>query len=81
MRLFILLYIFLLSVCKAVPASEAMELFQEEQVVIPLNQAIMLIPFDTTYWTGWPSEKNNYIHPGHWWVTGNIMILNLKPAQ
>ncbi|MAJ72980.1 hypothetical protein CMK13_08235 [Candidatus Poribacteria bacterium] len=60
---------------------EAMQLFQEEQVVIPLNQAIMLIPFDTTYWTGWPSEKNNYIHPPMWWMSAHRVIHNLKKVK
>ncbi len=60
---------------------EAMQLFQEEQVVIPLNQAIMLIPFDTTYWIGWPSEKNNYIHPPMWWMSAHRVIHNLKKVK
>ena len=58
--------------------TEAMQLFLEDQVVIPLNQAIMLIPFDTTYWTGWPTETNNYIHPPMWWMSAHRVIHNLK---
>jgi len=62
-------------------ADRALEIWVRELPAIPLVQAYLLTPFNTTYWTNWPNAKNNYIHPGHWWVTGNIMILNLKPAQ
>ena len=60
---------------------EAMQIFMTEQVVIPLNQAIMLIPFNNTYWTGWPTEKNNYIHPPMWWMSGHRVIHQLKKAR
>ena len=42
--------------------------------VIPLVQARLLTPFNTTYWTNFPTAENPYIHPGHWWVTGNYII-------
>ena len=46
----------------------------EELPVAPLVQARLLTPFNTTYWTNFPTAENPYIHPGHWWVTGNYII-------
>ena len=61
-------------------ADEALKILSEELPVIPLVQARLLTPFNTTYWTNWPTAENPYIHPGHWWVTGNYMIHNVTPA-
>ena len=46
-------------------------------VIIPLTQAKKLVPFDTTYWTGWPTAENTYIHPTTWWESALPIILNL----
>lgn len=62
-------------------ADEALKILSEELPVIPLVQARLLTPFNTTYWTNWPTAENPYIHPGHWWVTGNYMIHNVEPAN
>jgi|DewCreStandDraft_1066081.scaffolds.fasta_scaffold00822_6 peptide/nickel transport system substrate-binding protein len=59
----------------------AMEIWLQELPVIPLAQAKKLIPFDFTYWTGWPTSRNNYIHPPTWWQHTIKIILNLKPAR
>ena len=54
--------------------SEAMKIFMSEQVVIPITQSRKLVPFDTTYWVGWPTQKNNYNHPStHWQMTHQII--------
>ena len=54
--------------------SEAMTIFMSEQVVIPITQSRKLVPFDTTYWVGWPTQKNNYNHPStHWQMTHQII--------
>jgi len=62
-------------------AREALSILVEEMPVVPLVQARLLTPFVQTYWTNWPTAQNNYIHPGHWWVTGNRLILEVKKAQ
>ncbi|MCY4526124.1 MAG: ABC transporter substrate-binding protein [Anaerolineaceae bacterium] len=61
-------------------ADQALEIWLRELPGIPLVQARLLTPFNNTYWTNWPSSENNYIHPGHWWVTGALMLLNIQPA-
>jgi len=40
-----------------------------------------LVPFDETYWTGWPTADNNYIQPATWWQSAHIIIHNLEPVQ
>ncbi len=61
-------------------ADEALTLMSEELPVIPLVQARLLTPFNTTYWENFPTVENPYIHPGHWWVTGNYIIHNVTGA-
>lgn len=52
----------------------------DETPVIPLVQAEKLVPFDTTYWTNWPTAENNYNHPATWWQSTHQIILNLHKA-
>jgi peptide/nickel transport system substrate-binding protein len=60
---------------------QALELWLKDLPAIPLNQKPWIIPFNTTYWTNWPTAENNYFHPPIWWQTTLQLILNLKPAQ
>jgi peptide/nickel transport system substrate-binding protein len=60
---------------------EAMEVWVEDMPFIPVTQARKLIPFDTTYWTNWPTLDNHYSHPCTWWATTHVMIHNIEPAQ
>ncbi len=61
---------------------QAMKIWYDELPVIPVTQAKKIIPFNNTYWKGWPSASNNYIHPPTWWQ-GNTeeIILKLEPAS
>lgn len=61
-------------------ADRALEIWVENLPVIPLVQAYLLTPFNETYWTNWPTAENNYIQPGHWWVTGELILLEIQPA-
>jgi peptide/nickel transport system substrate-binding protein len=60
---------------------EAMESWLDELPFIPITQAKKLIPFDTTYWTGWPTTDNNYVHPPSWWQSTHMIIHNLEPVE
>jgi peptide/nickel transport system substrate-binding protein len=60
---------------------QAMTIWMDELPVIPITQAKKLIPFDTTYWTGWPDSENNYLHSTTWWQSTHKIIHELKPAQ
>jgi peptide/nickel transport system substrate-binding protein len=59
---------------------KAMELWFQDLPLIPVTQARKLIPFDTTYWTGWATVKNNYQHPCTWWQSTHQHIHKLQPA-
>ncbi len=60
---------------------EATAIWFNELPVIPITQAKKIIPFDTTYWTNWPTFENDYIHPPTWWQHTHAIIHNLEPAQ
>ena len=59
---------------------EAYQYLDAETPIIPLVQASKLVPFDTTYWTGWPTAENNYNHPATWWNSTHQIIHNLTKA-
>ncbi len=67
----------------SVPAmvAEAYQYLDAEMPFIPLVQSAKLIPFSTTYWTGWPSADNNYNHPFFWWNHTHQIIHNLESVQ
>jgi peptide/nickel transport system substrate-binding protein len=59
---------------------EAYALLYDAMPFIPITQAKKLVPFDYTYWTGWPSAENNFNHPATWWQSTHQIIHRLKPA-
>ena len=48
---------------------------------VPLVQAAKLLPFNTTYWTGWPTAENAYNHPAFWWGHTHQIIHNLEKVE
>ena len=61
--------------------AEAYAHLAAETPIIPLVQAAKLLPFNTTYWEGWPTADNDYNHPAHWWGHTHQMIHNLEKAN
>ncbi|MGB3554180.1 MAG: ABC transporter substrate-binding protein [Jannaschia sp.] len=61
--------------------AEAYAHLDAEMPFVPLVQATKLIPFNTTYWTGWPTDANNYNHPFHWWNSAHQIIHNLERVE
>ena len=61
--------------------ADAYQYLADEMPFIPLVQAAKILPFNTTYWTGWPTADNNYNHPAHWWNHTHQIIHNLEKAQ
>ena len=59
---------------------EAYRYFYEALPTIPLNQATKLVPFNTTYWEGWPTAENNYNHPATWWQSTHQIFQELTKA-
>ncbi len=61
--------------------AEAYQYLDAEMPFIPLVQSSKLIPFNTTYWTGWPTADNFYNHPFFWWNSTHQMIHSLEKAN
>ena len=59
---------------------QAADIYLSELPTIPITQAKKLIPFDTTYWTNWPTSENNYLHATTWWQSTAIILQNRKHA-
>lgn len=58
----------------------AMEQYLKELPNIPITQAKKLIPFDTTYWTNWPTDANKYAPSWTWWQSFYEILTAVKPA-
>lgn len=52
----------------------AMEIWLADLPVIPIVQAPALVPFNSTYWTGWPTAEDPWNMPVSWWATFNLVI-------
>lgn len=61
--------------------AEAYSYIAADTPIIPLVQASKLIPMSTTYWTGWPTTENAYIHPAFWWNSAHRIIHNLTKSN
>lgn len=59
---------------------KAMDIYYSELPTIPITQARKLIPFNTTYWTNWPTAKNNYASAWTWWQSFYEILTAIKPA-
>lgn len=46
--------------------ARALEIYYDELPVIPTAQSKKLVPFNTTYWTNWPTARNYYQRPVIW---------------
>jgi peptide/nickel transport system substrate-binding protein len=60
--------------------AQAYKYIADETPIIPLVQAEKIVPFDTTYWTNWPTSDNAYIVPTTWWQNTFFILFNLKKA-
>ncbi len=53
---------------------EAMAIWLRDLPVIPIAQAPALVPFNSTYWTGWPTAEDPWNMPVNWWATFNLVV-------
>ncbi|MDQ3657390.1 MAG: hypothetical protein M3457_20235, partial [Chloroflexota bacterium] len=53
---------------------DAMEIWLKDLPVVPIVQAPALVPFNSTYWTGWPTAEDPWNMPVSWWATFNLVI-------
>jgi peptide/nickel transport system substrate-binding protein len=59
----------------------AMQIWLPELPDIPIQQWYHRIPYNTTYWTGWPSKDNPYVNGAFWHLTFQLILNQLQPAQ
>jgi peptide/nickel transport system substrate-binding protein len=58
-----------------------LKLAVEEMPFIPLMAYNKFAPFDTTYWTGYPSAADPYAASGPFWSNLRYMIVKLEASQ
>ncbi len=59
---------------------DALAIWLRDLPVVPLTQAPALVPFNSTYWTGWPTADNAWNMPVSWWATFNLVITGYPNA-
>jgi ABC-type dipeptide/oligopeptide/nickel transport system ATPase component len=50
------------------------ESWLDDLPVIPVVEAPALVPFNNTYWTGWPTARDPWNMPVTWWATFNLVL-------
>jgi peptide/nickel transport system substrate-binding protein len=53
---------------------QAMAIWLPDLPVIPLVQAPALVPFNSTYWQGWPTAADPWNMPVSWWANFNLVL-------
>ena len=59
---------------------EAYGYLMEDMPFVTLTQASMLTPFNTTYWTNWPTAENPYAIPSTWVQSTHLILHNIQPV-
>ena len=62
-------------------AAQAIEIYLRDLPVITLGEERQVFTMNTTYWTGWPSASNNYMHPTPPWEGFARVIHKLKAVK
>lgn len=58
----------------------AIEIYLRDLIDCPIQQWLHRIPMNTTYWTGWPTEENNYVNGAFWHQTVGLILMQLKAS-
>ena len=59
---------------------DGLGIWLRDMPVVPLTQAPALVPFNSTYWQGWPSADNAWNMPVSWWATFNLVLTGYPNA-
>lgn len=59
---------------------KGLEAFLKNLPAIPVIQTVFPIAYNTTYWTGWPTNENLYNVPQHWWQQFIFVLGKLQPT-
>ena len=58
----------------------ALEIYLDNCIDAPIQQWMHRIPYNQTYWTGWPTVDNPYVNGAFWALTFMITLQNLEPT-
>ncbi|MFD2083380.1 peptide/nickel transport system substrate-binding protein [Actinopolymorpha cephalotaxi] len=60
---------------------QAMEIYLKNLPHTPVVQWLHRIPYNTTYWTGWPDKSDPYLPGAFWFKTLPLELSHLKSAK
>ncbi len=60
---------------------KALEIYLQEFPDIPIIQWLHRIPYNTTYWTNWPTAQNPYVNGAFWHKTFPLILHQLKKVS
>lgn len=61
--------------------NKCMALWMPAYPDIQISQGLHRLPMNTTYWTGWPNEKDPYVNPAHFHLTWGLVMHHVTPAS
>jgi len=61
--------------------SQALQIYLRDLPDITLAEELQVIPFNTTYWMGWPTAADPYTHPFIPWDGFALAIHTIQPTQ
>jgi peptide/nickel transport system substrate-binding protein len=59
---------------------QALEIFLDELPDCPVQQFLHRIPYNTTYWTGWPTAEDPFVNGAFWHLTFPLILQRLQPT-
>ncbi len=60
---------------------QALAILYDELPAIPAAQSRKIVPFNYTYWTGWPTSQDYYIFPCSWCRLFVVAMTKLEKAK
>ena len=60
---------------------QATEIYLKDMPEINYGSEYQIVPMNSTYWSGWPNDKNTYMEPVPPWDGFNMIVDRLKPTQ
>jgi peptide/nickel transport system substrate-binding protein len=67
---------------RGIPAlfRKALVIYLKALPEVNISQPVRLVPYNTKYWTNWPTRTNPYFQPSNWWANFHQVILKLRPS-
>lgn len=60
---------------------DGLSIWLKDLPAVPLVQAALLTSFNGHYWSNWPKSDNATVHPGFWWATDLLIVMDLHKKQ